>query len=153
MSVPVVRAATPEDIEAVADLETDTLGAEAWSPGLVAEGIRGNLPTVQYLLAEVDGRPVGHAVASLAGDVAELQRIGVSAAARRTGVAGALLDEVLVLARGSGADRLLLEVRDDNTGALAFYASRGFVEIDRRRRYYRDGAAAVVMRIGLRKGC
>jgi ribosomal-protein-alanine N-acetyltransferase len=155
VSVPVVlvRPATPDDIDAVADLETGTLGAEAWSYGLVAEGIRGNLPTVQYLLAEVGGRPVGHAVASLAGDVAELQRIGVTGTARRTGVAGALLDEVLVLARRSGADRLLLEVREDNAGALAFYAARGFVEIDRRRRYYQDGAAAVVMRIGLRKGC
>ena len=29
---------------------------------------------------------------------------------------------------------------------LAFYAARGFVEVDRRPRYYRDGSTAVVMR-------
>ena len=56
-------------------------------------------------------------------------------------------------ARESGADRLLLEVREDNAGALAFYAARGFVEVDRRRRYYRDGATAVVMRFGLGPAC
>lgn len=148
----IVRAADPEDIDAVAGLEQETLGAEAWSHGLVAEGILGTLPTVHYLLAETDGRAVGHAVTSLAGDVAELQRIGVSATARRTGVARALLAEVLSVAQASGADRVLLEVREDNEGALAFYAGAGFVEIDRRARYYRDGAAAIVMLRTLTRG-
>ena len=36
-----------------------------------------------------------------------------------------------------GADRLLLEVRENNAGAIGFYAAHGFVEIDRRPRYYR----------------
>jgi ribosomal-protein-alanine N-acetyltransferase len=53
----------------------------------------------------------------------------------------------------TGANRLLLEVREDNAGALAFYASRGFIEIDRRPRYYRDGTTAVVLRLPLVKGC
>ena len=35
---------------------------------------------------------------------------------------------------------MLLEVSDDQRRrALAFYAAHGFVEIDRRPRYYRDG--------------
>ena len=48
---------------------------------------------------------------------------------------------------------MLLEVRADNRGALAFYAEHGFVEIDRRLRYYRDGTDAVVMRLPLVTGC
>ena len=36
---------------------------------------------------------------------------------------------------------------------LAFYATRGFVEVDRRPRYYRDGAPAVVLRRPLVTGC
>ena len=40
---------------------------------------------------------------------------------------------------------MLLEVSARNTGALAFYGAEGFTEIARRRRYYRDGADAVVM--------
>ena len=43
------------------------------------------------------------------------------------------------------AERLLLEVREDNGDALAFYDARGFRELARRPRYYRDGATAVVM--------
>ena len=44
-----------------------------------------------------------------------------------------------------GVDRLLLEVREDNAGAVVFYEKHGFVELDRRPGYYRDGATAIVM--------
>jgi ribosomal protein S18 acetylase RimI-like enzyme len=40
---------------------------------------------------------------------------------------------------------MLLEVSAANVGALGFYAAEGFGEIDRRRRYYRDGTDAVVL--------
>ncbi len=148
-----VRSAVPADLEAVARLETDCLGADAWSEGLVAEGITGALPTVAYLVAEADGEVVGHAVASMAGDIAELQRIAVAQDRRRAGVASALLAGVVAAAGTTEADRLLLEVRADNRGAIAFYAGQGFVEIDRRERYYADGASALVLRLPLRAGC
>ena len=69
------------------------------------------------------------------------------AAHRRSGVASALLAEVVEVAGRTEADRLLLEVREDNQAALAFYAGSGFTEIDRRPRYYADGATAVVLRL------
>lgn len=148
-----IRRAAPADAAAIAELESVCQGADAWSAGLIRVGVDGDVPTVRYLVADLDGQVVGYAVASYAGDIAELQRIGVLPALRRTGVAGALLDEVVAEAPGTGADRLILEVREDNAGALSFYATRGFVEIDRRPRYYRDGTTAVVMRLPLVKGC
>ncbi len=95
----------------------------------------------------------GHAVLSVVADIAELQRISVDAEHRRAGLATALLDAVVATARAGGADRLLLEVREDNAGALSFYAARDFVEVDRRPRYYRDGTTAVVLRRGLGPAC
>jgi ribosomal-protein-alanine N-acetyltransferase len=148
-----VRPATPADVDAVAASEAANLGADAWSHGLVEEGVCGRLPTVHYLVAEEEGRVVGHAVASVVADIAELQRIAVSAESRRRGVAAALLDAVVALAAPAGADRILLEVREDNVAALSFYAAQGFVEVDRRPRYYRDGATAVVLRRSLGRGC
>jgi ribosomal-protein-alanine N-acetyltransferase len=148
-----IRPATAADVTAVARLEDECLGTDAWSEGLVREGIAGMLPTVVYLVAEEDGVVVGHAVASMAGDIAELQRIAVDETRRRGGVASALLAGVVEAAGRTEADRLLLEVREDNRGALAFYAGQGFVEIDRRPRYYADGATAVVLRLGLGRGC
>ena len=147
-----VRSATPDDVPAIAALERDNLGADAWSEALVGEGVTGALPTVRYLVAEVDGGVVGHATASIVADIAELQRIAVDTAHRRRGLASELLDAVVAAAREGGADRLLLEVREDNADALAFYAARGFVELHRRRRYYRDGATAVVLHRSHRGG-
>lgn len=148
-----IRRATSADVATLADLEVDCQGDDAWSENLIREGVEGALPTIGYYVAERDGQVLGYAVASYAGDIAELQRIGVVESARRGGIAGALLDEVITDGAGSGADRMLLEVRASNRGALSFYAARDFVEIDRRPRYYRDGTDAVVMRLPLVSGC
>ncbi len=141
-----IRTATPDDVPAIAALEAACLGADAWSERLVEEGVTGALPTIRYLVAEAGGVLAGYAAASIVADIAELQRIAVDAGHRRGGLATELLDGVVDAATREGADRLLIEVRDDNVGALAFYDAGGFVEIDRRRSYYRDGGTAVVMR-------
>jgi ribosomal-protein-alanine N-acetyltransferase len=148
-----IRAAVPADVDAVCRLEATCQGADAWSAWLVRDGVEGGLPTVSYLVADVEGEVVGYAVGSYVGDIAELQRLGVTPAMRRTGVAPARHRVVGARATAAGANRLLLEVREDNAGALAFYAARGFIEIDRRARYYRDGTTAVVLRLPLMKGC
>ena len=61
--------------------------------------------------------------------------------------ARALLDRAVPRPTADGAERMLLEVAADNPGALAFYGAAGFVEIARRRRYYRGGADAVVLQL------
>jgi ribosomal-protein-alanine N-acetyltransferase len=144
-----VRCATLTDLAAIIASEADNFGTDGWSPTLVEEGVAGRLPTVHYLVVEEDGRVLGHAVASVVADIAELQRIAVSADHRRRGLATALFAEVVVLAVQEGADRLLLEVREDNHPALGFYAAHGFVELDRRPRYYPDGTTAVVLGLPL----
>ena len=142
-----IEAATPADVAAVATLELVALGPDAWSAALVEQGITGEVPTVHYLVSREDGLVTGYAAVSVAGDVVELQRIAVDPDRRRGGVATLLLGEVVRLARADGAERLLLEVREDNAGALSFYGAAGFAEIARRPRYYRDGATAVVLEL------
>ena len=141
--------ARADDVAVIARLEAVALASDAWSERLIEQGVVGDLPTVHYLVARDDDEVTGYAVTSVAGDVAELQRIAVDPRRRRTGIATRLLSAVVRLATADGAERLLLEVREDNTEARAFYEARGFAEIDRRPRYYRDGAAAVVMELAL----
>lgn len=142
-----VRPAVPADLETVAALEAEALGADAWSRGLLAAGLAGDVPTVAYLAAVADTRLVGYAVLSLAGDVVELQRIAVGADHRRQGIATVLIGAARAFARDHDAERVLLEVRDDNAGARACYAAAGFTELARRPRYYDDGAAAVILEL------
>jgi ribosomal-protein-alanine N-acetyltransferase len=152
-SRPLIRPAITTDANVIAILEAECQGDDAWSAALVRDGVTGDLPTIQYLVAVEAGGVVGYAVGSYAGDIAELQRIGVAADARRRGIASDLLAAIVEHAPSTGADRMLLEVRSDNRAALSFYAAANFVEIDRRRSYYRDGTDAVVMRLALIAGC
>jgi ribosomal-protein-alanine N-acetyltransferase len=140
-----VRLATSDDADAVTALEQTALPRDAWSDRLVEAGVSGRVPTTVYLVASSVDEVVGYAAASIVADVAELQRIAVADAHRRTGIASALLARVEREAARRHADRILLEVRDDNAAALAFYARHAFVELDRRPRYYADGTTAVVL--------
>jgi len=143
-----VRPGTAADAEAVAALETSCLGREAWSPTLVADGLAGGLPHLAYLVVdgpEAGEGPGGYAAVSTVGEVAELQRVAVDPARRRTGLGRTLLAAVDDHARAGGALRVLLEVREDNDAARALYAAHGYAELARRPRYYRDGTTAVVL--------
>ena len=139
-----IRPATIEDVALVASLEEEIFGVDAWSPAMIEEELTGERRRA-WIADEI-----GYAVTMTVDDVVDLQRIAVAPAHRRHGVARSLLDTVM---RESVGDRVLLEVSAANASALAFYAAAGFVEIDRRRKYYRDGTDAVVMRVSLREGC
>jgi len=73
----------------------------------------------------------------------EIHTIGVDPAFQGRGIGRLLLDALLHYADGA----VYLEVRTDNTPAIALYRSAGFVEIGLRKRYYRvSGADAYTMR-------
>jgi [ribosomal protein S18]-alanine N-acetyltransferase len=129
-----VRPATAADVDALAALEADLFGPDAWSHASVGAEVAAG----RVLVAEDEGI-AGYVVTLAAGDVLDLMRIAVRPDRRRTGLAGALLGAA------STGRRMLLEVSERNAGAVAFYAAEGFTEIARRDRYYRDGSAAVVM--------
>jgi ribosomal-protein-alanine acetyltransferase len=142
-----VRPATTADLPGLAALETALMDAEAWSPAALGAELESRDRTV--LVADAGGGPVGYAVLVVVGEVADLLRIGVRRYHQRRGLASTLLAEALAAARARGARRCLLEVSAANEAALAFYQGRGFTEIDRRPRYYRDGTDAVVLERGL----
>ena len=132
------RPATADDVDDVAALDRVLFGPDAWSVPQVGEELTG-----EHRRAWVVGEPevVGYAVTRTVGDVTDLQRIAVHPAHRRRGLAHVLLAAVAA----GDPHRMLLEVSAGNAGAIAFYTAEGFAEIDRRRRYYRDGSDAVVM--------
>ena len=132
-----VRPAKAADLDAVATLEEALFGDDAWSHASVAAEVSAG----RVLVADDDG-VAGYVVTLHAGDVVDLMRIAVRSDRRRRGLAHALL------AAATTGHRMLLEVSERNAGAIAFYTAEGFTEIARRRRYYRDGSAAVVMQRG-----
>lgn len=77
-----------------------------------------------------------------------LYSIVVDPARRGQGLGAVLLADAEAIARAAGAPALSLEVREDNTAAIALYRGRGYVETGRKPGYYDDGAAAICLRRG-----
>ncbi|NUS42426.1 MAG: ribosomal protein S18-alanine N-acetyltransferase, partial [Mycobacteriaceae bacterium] len=104
----------------------------------------------RYLAARVAGRLVGYAGIALLGSAsepeAEIHTIGVDPVCHRQGVGALLLLALLDLA-GERGGPVFLEVRTDNTPAIALYQKYGFHIIGLRKRYYQpSGADAYTMR-------
>jgi [ribosomal protein S18]-alanine N-acetyltransferase len=93
---------------------------------------------VYFALAEVAGRVAGYVVAWFVHAEGEIANLAVAPEARGGRIGSALLDSAINAARGRGVATIYLEVRDSNSTARRLYASRGFVEVGRRRDYYRN---------------
>jgi len=87
----------------------------------------------------------GYVVAWFAGGQGEIANLAVEESARGRGLGSALLDAALDEARGHGTEEVFLEVRSSNVRARELYQSRGFVEVGRRRRYYRRPVEDAIM--------
>jgi ribosomal protein S18 acetylase RimI-like enzyme len=81
------------------------------------------------LIAELDGAPAGYALAKLeARRICYLSDLYVRPAARRRGLARALMASVAAWGSECGADVMTLEVLSTNTGARTMYDRIGFTE-------------------------
>ena len=129
-----VSLAMREDLRRVADIEQVSF-SDPWSARTFGTLIEE--PRVYFAVAREADRVIGYIVAWMVADEAEIANLAVAPEARRGGVGRGLLDAALDTARGHGVRTVYLEVRESNAAARALYARRGFVEIGRRRGYYR----------------
>jgi ribosomal-protein-alanine N-acetyltransferase len=132
-----------DDLDAVVTVMAaafDPRFGEAWTRSQCA-GIL-SMPGVRLTIARNDGAVVaGFSLSRTVADEAELLLIAVEPAHRRRGIGQLLLDHFLDIARGAGATKVHLEVRDGNP-AIGMYRRSGFIPAGRRRKYYRgkDGS-------------
>jgi ribosomal-protein-alanine N-acetyltransferase len=112
---------------------------EAWSVMMFAAQL--GQPGVMALMEEAGGL----IVLRVAADEAEILTLGVAPAARRRGLGRALVEAGCAAVREAGAGKVFLEVAAGNAAARALYAGCGFLAIGVRRRYYADGADALML--------
>ena len=124
------------DLPAVMSVMDDSFEprfGEAWTmsqcAGLMA------MPGVWLTLARDEEGVIGFTLSRFAVDEAELLLLAVRRAAQRRGAGRALLARFDEAARGMGATRVHLEVRDGNH-AVRLYRDAGFEMVGRRPNYY-----------------
>lgn len=143
-----LRDLTFEDIGTVGRLENRLFPVDAWPLQMFYDEFF-QADTRRYVVAEVDGAMVAYAGLMCVDTTADIQTIGVLPAFEGRGIGRALLTELLAEAARRGADNVMLEVRADNPRAQTLYTRFGFERIHTRRKYYRDGADAWIMRLAL----
>ena len=109
-----------------------------WTRGIFRDCLRAGYPMwVQERQAgEARGAIVGYGVLSLAADEAHVLNLCTAPECEGRGLGGRMLQALLRIARGGGAQRVFLEVRPSNPRAIGLYGRSGFNEIGRRPRYY-----------------
>lgn len=141
-----IRPAERSDAEAIVALEAESFQSASWGAKAVADGVADRHARVIVAAPEEGAPPAGFAFWRRAGDEAEILSIGVARRMRRMGCARALLEAIIAAARADGVRTLYLEVDVANAAATILYQSLGFEKIGRRKRYYRNGGDALVMR-------
>jgi ribosomal-protein-alanine N-acetyltransferase len=131
-----IRDMTSADIASVLEIERACF-ITPWTEGMFRSQLLFTDQAITLVLLE-EGILVGYAAAWMAYDEIHLLSIAVAPAARRRGLGGEILGAVLERGRARRAERAILEVREGNAAARAFYRVHRFVDIGLRRRYYSD---------------
>jgi ribosomal-protein-alanine N-acetyltransferase len=138
------------DLAAVSALEAQSHPAP-WTEGNFRDALVAGYSTV---VGELDREIVAYGVLMMGPGEAQVLNLTVAPAARRRGLARALLRRFLDDSLRLGAAQCFLEVRLSNIAAIALYRAEGFVPVARRAGYYpaADGARAREDALVLRRG-
>ncbi len=137
-----IREMKAEDAAAVAEIEYQTF-PDHWSQNAVLDTLSN--PQTVCLLAEKAGKAAGYLLAYLAGGEAEIARIAVSEGLKRQGIGKKLLQLLEETCKEKQVGRLLLDVRESNREARAFYQKMAFQEDGVRKGFYQSPAEDAVL--------
>ena len=127
--------------------------SDPWSEASFRQALDNPAVFFQVATEGAGGPVVGYVVAWFAAGDGEIANVAVAPSARGRRIGGMLLDAAIAAAAYHGAEALYLDVRESNARARALYGSRRFVEVGRRRRYYRRPAEdAIVLRRDIANG-
>lgn len=136
--VPMDRGHIPQ----IVDLERECFSAP-WSEAMLTDALFD--PQASFIVAEDgEGGVLGYAGLHAVLDEGYIDNVAVEPAARKHGVASALLDVFCRFGQANLAF-LTLEVRASNTPAIALYQKHGFERVGLRRDYYRQPTEDAVL--------
>ena len=133
----------PEDAVAISGFEKRLFGtcldAESYKKMCLQEE---NI----YMAAEDNGNVIAYCAITALYETADLCNIAVKEEYRRCHIAEKLLESCIIRCKDRGVKRILLEARESNAPALNFYKKMDFMEIGRRKGYYKEPCEdAVIM--------
>lgn len=129
-----VRAAVPEDLEIVAEIEKEVF-SEPWSLDGFKQALSSSDNVVLVISDETD--IYGYLVLYTSMDEGELMTIAVRPGFRGYGLADKLVKAMVEEGRRRGLVNIFLEVRKTNEAARSLYRKNGFIAVGERKNFYR----------------
>ena len=135
-----IRTMRLDDIEDVMEIASAVPEAPQWSRNAYVKALSPQATPARIALVFEDrhGAVGAFLVTVLIPPEAELETIAVAPEAQRQGIGACLLRKLFDLLKKRQITEVILEVRESNSAARAFYMSSGFIETGRRTGYYID---------------
>ncbi|CAB4343457.1 MAG: ribosomal-protein-alanine N-acetyltransferase [Actinobacteria bacterium] len=144
-----MRPMTSADLDVVMDIERELFGSDAWSRDLFQAELDEVPATRRVMVACVDDTVVGYVSLRIVPPEADVNTIAVAVSSQRQGIALLMMKWLISQARADSVRDIFLDVRSDNSVAIALYDNLGFQRIDKRKNYYGNDIDALVMRLRL----
>ena len=131
------------------EIEKELFAKEAWSKDVFQSELDLIPDQRMYWVAIVDGKVVGYSGVAVIDDFADVATIAVASDFQKQGIGSKLFQFILDYASEHGANRVLLEVRTNNSGAIEMYKKFGFEIVAERPNYYGPKLDAYVMEVAI----
>ena len=145
-----IRAANPNDVPAILNIEKSAPSAAHWSADHYRSRILSQSQAACFLVAEChddSNKPQlgGFLCARIVAAEWEVENVVVHPLFRRRRIATQLMQSLIENWDAAAGAVLLLEVRESNMAARDLYERHGFREVGRRPSYYRDPDESAVL--------
>lgn len=130
------RQARPDDLDRIMEIERVSFSSP-W-PRRNMELELKNTTLAHYQVLTLMGLIIGYAGGYVLADQVHITNVAIDMDYRSSGYGRALMEAFLEACHKRGARTATLEVREDNTPALALYESLGFEKRGVRKDYYQD---------------
>ncbi len=148
-----LRPAVFEDLAQIVAIEASTKpGTDRWNQKAFEDYLAGHakLPSDLWVVTddETDEKVAGYLVLGYCG-YAELWNLAVHPDYQKQGLGRRLIQAAIRSAIKKNCQKLILEVRLSNQGAIAFYEKNGFKRIAHRENFYQDQEDALTFELPL----
>ncbi|MGP4734901.1 MULTISPECIES: ribosomal protein S18-alanine N-acetyltransferase [unclassified Psychrobacter] len=141
--LPINTAELENVIQTVANIEAMVQPDDAWNQKTLTELLEQNSIRLLTAYDQIEEEStsyreiVGYCLYQTTFEQAEVLRIGTDPKYQRQGIASQVLNKLHELLQLNQVESLLLEVRADNTAAIALYEQQAFNIIHKRKGYYK----------------
>ena len=131
-------------VEAVAAIEAMIQRQDPWSNQILNELLEQDSIQLMIMNNRANDEVIGYCLYQVLFEQAEILRIGTHPDYQRQRIASQIFAKLNEVLETQQVEALLLEVRADNTAAIALYEQQGFTMIHRRKGYYQLGLQSAI---------